>query len=84
MLDHLDRQPGQLLYLMACRGLDGHTLGRAEDVATRAAIRPVLDHFIHGCARQQITTVTLMPWLAALPAPRAVLAASLGQPSRRV
>jgi Phage integrase family len=77
-------QLGQLLHLMACRDPDGHTLGRAEDVATRAAIRPVFDHFIHGCARQQITTMTLMPRLAALRAAQAVLATSWGQASRRV
>jgi hypothetical protein len=83
MLDHHRRDDRQLFDLMADRVADREQLPRSEGVTAPTALRPVLDHLIHGRERQELTAVTLMPGLRALRTPGRVLP-PLGLLARRI
>jgi hypothetical protein len=83
MLGHRDRDHQQLLNLVAHRVADRDALALDEAVTALAIGRPVLDYLVDRPRRQQRTTLAQMPRLAALPAPRRVLAA-LGHRARRI
>ena len=78
MLGHPDRDLRQLLDLMARRLADRDPLALGEHVAAAAALGPMLDDLVDRPRRQQLTTVPLMPRLAALRRPERSLPAPRG------
>jgi hypothetical protein len=83
MLGHRDRDRRQLLDLVAHRIADRDPLVLGEHVTAVAAIRPMIDDLVDRPRRQQRAALALMPRLAALPAPRRILAAP-GRRARRI
>ena len=84
VLGHRDRQPGQLLDLMAHRLAHGDQLALTEDVPTRACRRPVHDHLVDRRGRQELPALALMTRLAAGRSARPILAAAPRRCARRI
>jgi hypothetical protein len=75
MLDHADREPYQLLDLVARGRPHRHLLTLAEHVSAPTCPRPVLNDLIARPARQPIPALALMPGLRALLGRRVALLA---------
>src|SRR5512144_598074 len=82
MLGRRDRQPRQLLDLLAHRPADRDQLALAEDVAAPTLRRPMHHNLVDRRARQQLAAPALMTGLGALLAARRVLAAPRRRPGR--
>jgi hypothetical protein len=63
MLDHPNRQPGQLLDLMASRSSGRDPLVLAKDMPAPTRRRPVLDDLVHDRGRQQLPAPALVTGL---------------------
>jgi hypothetical protein len=73
VLDHPDRQFGELFDLVKDGRPNRIVFLLTENVPAVTAQRPVLDYLIDRARRQQIPTVTLVPRLPAMPTARRTL-----------